>query len=99
LSGLEGIVRPFQTSEIGPPRSPLLGSLGTSTATSTTADAAKNTIINPGKDGQVKTFSGSFSLTITFYYIKKPKEKKKAAASDSSGGNPNPPPVPGNDTP
>jgi hypothetical protein len=78
VSGLEGIVRPFQTSEIGPPRSPLLGSLGTSTATSTTADAAKNTIINPGKDGQVKTFSGSFSLTITYYYIKKPKEKKKA---------------------
>jgi hypothetical protein len=78
MSGLEGIVRPFQTSEIGPPRSPLLGSLGASTAT--TADAAKNTIINPGKDGQVKTFSGSFSLTITYYYIKKPKEKKKQQA-------------------
>jgi hypothetical protein len=96
MSGLEGIVRPFQTSDIGPPRSPLLGSLGTSTATSTTADAAKNTIINPGKDGQVKTFSGSFSLTITFYFIKKPKEKKSAATPDSSGGNPNPPPVDGN---
>jgi hypothetical protein len=96
LSGLEGIVRPFQTSDIGPPRSPLLGSLGSSTATSTTADAAKNTIINPGKDGQVKTFSGSFSLSISFYFIKKPKEKKQPPLSDISGGNPNPPPVPGN---
>lgn len=75
MSGaLEGIVRPFQTSDIGPPKTALQGGLGSTTST---ASQPENTIINPGKDGQVKTFSGSFSLTITFYYVRKPKEKKK----------------------
>ncbi len=78
MSGtLEGIVRPFQTSDIGPPKTALQGGLA---ATTSTADQPENTIINPGKDGQVKTFSGSFSLTITYYYVRKPKEKKKVPA-------------------
>ena len=100
MSGiLEGIVRPFATGDIGPPRMALQGGLGNSTAT---ANAPDNTIINPGANGSVKTFSGSFSLTITFYYVKKPKEKKKGSAAaggpvDSAGneiqgGNPNPQP-------
>ncbi len=78
MSGtLEGIVRPFQTNDIGPPKTALQGGLGSTTST---ANQPENTIINPGKDGQVKTFSGSFSLTITYYYVRKPKEKKKATA-------------------
>lgn len=86
MSGtLEGIVRPFQTGDIGPPKTPLLGSLGSSTAATSSAPA--NTIINPGANGTVKTFSGSFSLTISFYYIKKPKEKQR---DQSNSGNPNP---------
>jgi hypothetical protein len=62
------VVRPFQTSDIGPPK------VVTSSAN---AAGPQNVIINPGKNGAVKTFSGSFSLTITYYFIKKPKEKKK----------------------
>ncbi len=90
MSGiLEGIVRPFETGDIGPPRTALQGGLGNSTAT---ANAPDNTIINPGANGSVKTFSGSFSLTITFYYVRKPKEKKRQQPGDISGGNPNPQP-------
>lgn len=88
-TGLEGIVRPFQTGDVGPPKTALQGGLGSSTST---ANQPENTVINPGKDGQVKTFSGSFSLTMTFYYVRKPKEKKRAAVGDISGGNPNPQP-------
>jgi hypothetical protein len=76
MTSLEGIVRPFETSDIGPARTALQGS--TSTSTTSTANPQANTIINPGKNGQVKTFSASFSLTITYYYIKKPKEKQQA---------------------
>ena len=68
--GLEGIVRPFETSDIGPPKVAAVAPPADNTI--------RNTIINPGRNGQVKTFSGSFNLTITYYYIKKPKEKKKA---------------------
>lgn len=94
MSGtLEGIVRPFQTNDIGPPKTALQGGLGSTTST---ASQPENTIINPGKDGQVKTFSGSFSLTITYYYVKTPKEKKKAGGGSDPGnilgGNPNPQP-------
>jgi hypothetical protein len=69
MSGLELVVRPFQTSDISPPRP--VPAAGATSATS------QNTIINPGKNGNVKTFSGSYNLTVTYYYIEKPKEKKK----------------------
>jgi hypothetical protein len=58
----------------------------------------KNTIINPARMARLKP-SGSFSLTITFYYVKKPK-RRRASGSNSGrrdsagnviqGGNPNP---------
>ena len=70
--GFERIIRPFETSDIGPPK-PAPSSEGA-------ASAPQNTVINPGKNGQVKTFSGSYNITITYYYVKKPKEKKKAPA-------------------
>lgn len=66
---LERIIRPFQTGEISPPRI-----VPSSDATAT----QDNVIINPGNRPSVKTFSGSYSLTVTFYYIKKPKEKQQA---------------------
>lgn len=66
---LERIVRPFQTGDFSPPK-PAPSSDATSTAS--------NVIINPGKNGSVKTLSGSYNITITYYYIKKPKEKQQA---------------------
>lgn len=65
---LERIVRPFQTGEVSPPRI-----VPSSEATAT----QDNVVINPGARGSVKTFSGSYSLTVTYYYIKKPKEKQQ----------------------
>ncbi len=64
---LERIVRPFQTGDISPSKPRPI-----SEATA----GQNNVIINPGHAGTVKTFSGSYNLTVTFYFIKKPKEKK-----------------------
>lgn len=66
---LERIVRPFQTGDVSPPK-PAPSSAATATQ--------NNVVIYPGHNGSVKTFSGSYNLTVTFYYIKKPKEKPKA---------------------
>lgn len=66
---LERIVRPFQTGDVSPPK-PVPSSDASSTSS--------NVIINPGKNGSVKTLSGSYNITITYYYIKKPKEKQQA---------------------
>ena len=70
--GLEGVVRPFETGDIQPAKTPSRGE-------TTTADAPNNLVLEPGKGGNVKTLSGSFSVTITFYAVNKPKEKKKPA--------------------
>ncbi len=67
--GLEKIVRPFQTEDIGPPKPAPVAAPAEGTV--------RNMILNPGKNGQVKTFSGSYSITITYYYINKPKEVKQ----------------------
>ncbi len=64
---LERIVRPFQTGDISPSKPRPISEA--------TAEQ-NNVIINPGHAGTVKTFSGSYNLTVTFYFIKKPKEKK-----------------------
>ncbi len=70
-AGLEKIVRPFQTEDIGPPKPAPVAAPAEGTV--------RNMILNPGTNGQVKTFSGSYSITITYYYINKPKEKKQQA--------------------
>lgn len=70
MSILEGIVRPFQLSEVTPPK-PI--------PQATSSAQVRNTVINPGHNGSVKTFSGSYNLTVTYYYIKKPKEKQQQA--------------------
>lgn len=64
---LERIVRPFQTGDISPSKPRPISEA--------TAEQ-NNVIINPGHAGTVKTFSGSYNLTVTFYFIKKPKEKR-----------------------
>jgi len=69
---LEGVVRPFQTTDIQPAKSPSLGDV-------TTANQPANLVLEPGKGGNVKTLSGSFNLTITYYHVNKPKEKRKSA--------------------
>ena len=63
-TGLEGVIRPFQTQEIAP-----------SLRAQPQIVAAKTVIINPGRGGGVKTFSAGYSLDITFYMIKTPKEQ------------------------
>ena len=63
-TALESVIRPFQTPDIAP-----------SVSAQPQIVAAKTVIINPGKGGGVKTFSGAYDLTITFYMIKTPKEK------------------------
>jgi hypothetical protein len=63
-TAIESVIRPFQTPDIAP-----------SLAAQPQIVAAKTVIINPGRRGGVKTFSGSYDLTITFYMIKTPKEK------------------------
>lgn len=71
MSALEGIVRPFQTSDIQPAKTP---SAGNATDTS---NAPANLLLQPGKGGNVKTLTGAFNLTITYYAVNKPKEKPK----------------------
>jgi len=66
-SGLENIVRPFQTPDFTPPRVLPSGQIV----------SAKNVVINPGANGSVKSMSGSFDLTQTYYMIKRPTEKKR----------------------
>jgi hypothetical protein len=56
-ASLEKIVRPFQTEDIGPPKHV--------PAAAPADGTVRNMILNPGKNGQVKTFSGSYSITIT----------------------------------
>lgn len=73
MSGIEGVVRPFQTEDIGPPK------IAPSADVTDSANAPANVIINPGKGGNVKIFSGSFNLTITFYYVRRPTEKRQNA--------------------
>ena len=70
---LETVVRPFQTSDIGSPKIAAVAPPAEGTV--------RNVIINPGAKGQVKSFSGSYSITISYYFIKRPREKKKEPAA------------------
>jgi hypothetical protein len=68
MTGLEGIVRPFESGDVSPAKpSPQSGA----------ASPADNTVIEIGKNGTVKTLNGTFSLDITWYFVKKPKEKEQ----------------------
>lgn len=70
----ESVVRPFETGEVAPP----------SVVPTAQVVSVKNTIINPGRTGSVKTMSGSYNLTVTFYMKKKSKEETQAQASKNS---------------
>ena len=63
-TNLEGVIRPFETLDITP-----------SQAAQPQIVGAKTVIINPGRGGGLKTFSGVYDLTMTFYMVKTPKEK------------------------
>ncbi len=65
MTALEGIIRPFQTGDISPAKPVPQGDA---------ADPPDNLVIDIGKKGSVKTFSGSFSVSITYYHVRKPKE-------------------------
>jgi hypothetical protein len=70
---LELVVRPFVVSQITNPLQP-------SIPTDQAATTAQNTVLDIGGD-EVTTWSGNYSQTVTFYFIKKPKEKKKAGGA------------------
>jgi hypothetical protein len=66
MSGnFDGIIRPFQLPDFAPsqysPDSQYIPN--------------RNPIINVGAQGSVKTMSGSYDLTITYYMVKRPKEE------------------------
>ena len=63
-TAIESVIRPFETPDITP-----------SVAAQPQIVGAKTVVINPGRNGGVKTFGGSYDLTVTFYMIKQPKEK------------------------
>jgi hypothetical protein len=77
MSGnFEGAIRPFQLPAFTPPQ----------VAPDTQYIPNRNPIIAAGAQGSVKTLSGSYDLTITFYQIKKPKEETSSGGSGGGGG-------------
>lgn len=68
--GFEGLSRPFASPQTSLP----------SISPASQVVAVKNVIINVGRAGSVKTMSGSYSLTVTFYMKKKSKEETKQQA-------------------
>ena len=67
---LEDIVRPFETNVVTPPQ----------TVPAAQVVSIKNTVINPGAQGSVKTMSGRYDLTITYYLDNKPTELQNQGA-------------------
>ncbi len=89
MTQLEGIIRPFETGNISPAKPAPVGE----------GDQPDNVVIQV-KGTPPKTFSGQFSITVTYYHVRKPKEKKKTGSSDDISGGPSaPPPVAGNESP
>ena len=70
-TNLESVVRPFQLNSVSPP---------TAVPVAPVVPVA-NVIMNIGRNGSVKTMSGSYSSTVTFYMKKKSKEETQAQAS------------------
>lgn len=66
MGSLDGIVRPFQTPDIGPVPYP---------SQSSDSIISENPKVICGENGSALTRSGQVSLTITYYQIKKPKER------------------------
>ena len=88
MSALEGIIRPFQTGNISPSKP---------VPTSDDSEPPDNLVILIGQHGQVKTFSGTFNVSITYYHVRRPKEIN-SGGGDSESPNPSAPePVVGNE--
>jgi hypothetical protein len=64
---IESISRPFTLPTTAPPIDAPISQI----------IAARNCIINPGRNGAVKIMGGSVNLTITFYMVNKTKEKSQ----------------------
>jgi hypothetical protein len=76
MSSMEAIVRPFQTPNVTP-----------STPFFTPGKAGvPNVILQCGRNGGGKMFSGSFSLSESFYCTQYTNEKKQADFGTPSGG-------------
>lgn len=71
MSGnFDGVIRPFQLPDFAPP----------DIAPDQQYTPLNNPFLSVGAQGSVKTFGGSFSLTITYYMIKKPKEEQQQSS-------------------
>lgn len=71
MSGsLEGVIRPFETGDISPAKPLPQGE---------TTQPPNNLVIEV-KGNPPHTFSGSYSVDITYYHVKKPKEKQQDQA-------------------
>ncbi|MDE2284704.1 MAG: hypothetical protein KGK33_08840 [Hyphomicrobiales bacterium] len=64
MTGLERIVRPFQSKDVTPPQRILNPS----------EPAVDNVVLRCGQSGSTKTFNSSFSSTITSYVANKQRE-------------------------
>jgi hypothetical protein len=76
MSGnFDGVIRPFQLPDFAPPER----------AQAQQYIPNRNAILSVGAQGSVKTLSGSFDLTITYYMVKTPKEERNPSAGGGSG--------------
>jgi hypothetical protein len=89
MSGsLEGVIRPFETGDVSPAKPLPQGE----------APEPPDNLVIEAKGSPPHTFTGNFSVDITYYHVKKPKEKKEPGAESVT--NPaGPPPVAGNESP
>lgn len=84
---LEGVIRPFETGDVSPAKPLPQGE----------APEPPDNLVIEAKGSPPHTFTGNFSVDITYYHVKKPKEKKR---DDVLENNPaGPPPVAGNELP
>lgn len=84
---LENVIRPFETGDVSPAKPLPQGEAAT----------PPDNLVIEAKGSAPHTFTGNFSVDITYYHVRKPKEKKKG---DSETSNPSgPPPVAGNELP
>jgi hypothetical protein len=68
MSGLENIVRPFQTGDVSPPKRYVTA--GT--------QGVPNVLLQIGRTGQGRTFNGSYNITVTSYMARAIVEKRSS---------------------
>ncbi len=67
---LEGVIRPFETGDVSPAKPLPQGE----------APEPPDNLVIEAKGSAPHTFTGNFSVDITYYHVRKPKEKQQAQA-------------------